>query len=48
VTHVGHFESLVNEVYFDIGEQQEVPKGFKQGVPGFGRQDELPEEKLVY
>ena len=34
---MGHFESLVNEVYFDIGEWQEVPKGFKQGVPGFGR-----------
>lgn len=34
---MGHCESLVNEVYFDIGERQEVPKGFKQGVPGFGR-----------
>ena len=34
---MGYFESLVNEVYFDIGEQQEVPTGFKQGVPGFGR-----------
>lgn len=49
---MGHFESMVNEVYFEMGCSRKSPKALNKEAPGLVagmvRQDELPGEKLVY